>query len=89
MPATGDTSLVLDGMDVNYEAAQRLGRLFVTFTATGHPLRSRVARNMATIEEIIAAYNESNPGNEIVLQDLPSYDAVMEKGIGSFLRPPN
>jgi Succinylglutamate desuccinylase / Aspartoacylase family len=84
-----DTSLVLDGMDVNYEAAHRLGRLFVPFTATGHPLRSRVARNMATIEEIIAAYNESNPGNEIVLQDLPSYDAVMEKGIGSFLRPPN
>jgi hypothetical protein len=84
-----DTSLVLDGMDVNYEAAHWLGRLFVPFTATGHPLRSRVARNMATIEEIIAAYNESNPGNEIVLQDLPSYDAVMEKGIGSFLRPPN
>jgi Succinylglutamate desuccinylase / Aspartoacylase family len=84
-----DTSLVLDGMDVNYEAAHRLGRLFVPFTATGHPLRSRVARNMATIEEIIAAYNEFNPGNEIVLQDLPSYDAVMEKGIGSFLRPSN
>ena len=82
-----DASLVIDGIDRNYEAAHRLGRLFVPFTATGHPLRSRVARNMATIEEIIAAYNESNRGNEIVLEDLPSYDAVMEKGIGAFLRP--
>ena len=82
-----DTSLVIDGIDRNYEAAHRLGRLFVPFTATGHPLKSRVARNMATIEEIIAAYNESNRGNEIVLEELPSYDAVMEKGLGAFLRP--
>jgi Succinylglutamate desuccinylase / Aspartoacylase family len=83
-----DALLVVDGIDRNYEAAHRLGRLFVPFTTTGHPLRSRVARNMATIEEIIAAYNESNPGKEIVLDDLPSYDGVMEKGIGAFLGPP-
>jgi hypothetical protein len=83
-----DASLVVDGIDRNYEAAHRLGRLFVPFTAGGHPLKSRVARNMATIEEIVAAYNESNPGKEILLVDLPSYDAVMEKGIGAFLRPP-
>jgi hypothetical protein len=43
---------------------------------------------MATIEEIIAAYNESNPGREIVIEGLPSYDTVMENGIGAFLRPP-
>ena len=45
-----------------------------------------MARNMATIEEIIAAYNETNPGKEIVLESLPGYDAVMEKGIGAFLK---
>jgi Succinylglutamate desuccinylase / Aspartoacylase family len=83
-----DASLVVDGVDRNYEAAHRLGRLFVPFTATGHPLRSRVARNMATIEEIIAAYNDTNPGKEILLDELPSYDAVMGNGIGAFLNPP-
>jgi hypothetical protein len=41
---------------------------------------------MATIEEIIAAYNDSNAGNEIVLDHLPSYDDVQNKGIGAFLR---
>ena len=46
-----DTSLVTEGIDRNYEAAHRLGRLFVPFTASGHPLKQRVARNMATIEE--------------------------------------
>jgi hypothetical protein len=84
-----DASLVTEGTDHNYEVAHGLGRLFVPFTATGHPLKSRVARNAATIEEIVAAYNEANPGKEIVLEDLPSYDAVMEKGIGAFLKPPS
>jgi predicted deacylase len=83
-----DMSLVIDGTDPNYETAHRLGRLFVPFTATGHPLRSRVARNMATIEEIIAAYNEATPGSTIVIESLPSYDAVMKEGVGAFLRAP-
>jgi hypothetical protein len=82
-----ETSLVIDGIDMNYEVAHGLGRLFVPFTAAGHPLRNRVARNMATIEEIVTAYNETNPGKEVILQNLPSYEAVMEKGIGAFLKP--
>jgi hypothetical protein len=41
---------------------------------------------MAAIEEIISAYNESNKGNEIILDDLPSYDDVQASGIGAFLR---
>jgi hypothetical protein len=44
----------------------------------------RVARNMATIKEIVAAYNEGNKGSEIVLEGLPGYD--MKKGISAFLR---
>jgi hypothetical protein len=41
---------------------------------------------MATIEELISAFNESNKGSEIILEDLPSYNDVQEKGIGAFLR---
>jgi hypothetical protein len=80
-----DSSLVINGIDRNYEVAHGLGRLFVPFTPTGHPLRNRVARNMATIEELLTAHNETNPGNEIILENLPAYDAVIEKGIGAFL----
>jgi predicted deacylase len=82
-----DTALIVDGTDRNYEIAHGLGRLFVPFTPAGHPLRERVARNMATIEEILTAYNETNPGKEILLDNLPAYEAVMEKGIGAFLKP--
>lgn len=79
-------ALITEGSDRNYEIAHALGRLFVPFTADGHPLKHRVARNMATIEEIVAAYNDGNKGNEIVLDDLPGYDDVRKKGIGAFLR---
>lgn len=81
-----DQNLITQGQDKNYEIAHALGRLFVPFGKEGHSLQHRVARNMATIEEIVAAYNEGNKGNELVLEDLPSYDDVMKKGIGAFLR---
>lgn len=83
-----DAALVTEGVDANYEAAGKQGRLFVEFGPTGHPLKSRVARNLATIEEMLAAYNEANPSNQIVIDGLPTYDAVMEKGIGAFLTSP-
>ena len=79
-------NLITQGNDRNYQIAHALGRLFVPFTQEGHPLKHRVARNMATIEEIISAYNESNNGREIILDNLPSFDDVQSKGIGAFLR---
>jgi hypothetical protein len=82
-----DAALIINGIDRNYEIAHGHGRLFVPFTPTGHPLRQRVARNMASIEEIITAYNETNPGKEILLENLPGYEPVMEKGIGAFFNP--
>ena len=78
-------SLITQGNDRNYEIAHALGRLFVAFTQEGHPLNHRVARNMATIEEIVSAYNDGNKGQEIILDGLPSYDDVVKKGIGAFL----
>lgn len=84
-----EEALITEGTDSNYETAGRLGRLFVDFTAAGHPLKSRVARNLATIEEIVAAYNEGHPGRTIILDALPSYDEVMARGIGPFLRNAN
>jgi hypothetical protein len=82
--------LITEGRDRNYEVAHALGRLFVPFTQDGHSLSHRVARNIATIEEIVAACNDGNKGNEIVLEGLPSYDDIRNKGLGAFLNaPPN
>jgi len=50
-----DVNLVLTGQDKTYVKAQKLGRLFVPFDESGHPLENRVGRHLASIEEFIGA----------------------------------
>jgi hypothetical protein len=83
-----DEALLTEGVDENYVRAAALGRLFVPFTEAGHPLADRTARQLATVEELLVAYNEIHPDNPIRLTGMPPYDQVRENGIGKFLRPP-
>lgn len=84
-----DTELVLEGRDANYVRAAALGRLFVPFDENGHPLRERTARQLATIEEMLLSYNDAaGPLRAMQVEDMPSYDAVLEQGMGAFLLPP-
>ena len=79
--------LVVDGVDDNYARAAELGRLFVPFDENGHPLKARTARNIATFEEIVVAWNELFPDRSIVLSGVPPYDALLSDGLGPFLLP--
>ena len=81
-----DKALITEGRDPNYVAAAKLKRLFVPFDESGHPLSSRVARQLATIEEMLGAYNDANTSRPFELVGLPAYDDVRTKGIGAFLR---
>jgi hypothetical protein len=84
---TGE-ELVVEGRDANYVRAARLKRLFVGFDEQGWPLKLRVARNLAAIEELINAYNELHPETPIEIENLPAYKDVIARGLGAFLRPP-
>jgi len=84
---TGE-ALVVEGRDPNYVRAARLKRLFVSFDEQGWPLKLRVARNLAAIEELINAYNELHPDAPIEIENLPAYRDVVARGLGAFLRPP-
>ena len=83
---TGE-ELVVEGRDANYVRAAKLKRLFVGFDEQGWPLKLRVARNLAAIEELINAYNELHPETPIEVENLPSYKDVIARGLGAFLRP--
>ena len=83
-----DEELVVGGRDVNYVAAAKLKRLFVPFDGTGHPLVARVARQIVTIEELLAAWNDANATNTFAVDGLPGYDEIRARGIGAFLRMP-
>jgi hypothetical protein len=80
--------LVVEGRDTNYVRAARLKRLFVAFDDKGWPLKLRVARHLAAIEEILSAWNELNPETPIVVEDIPPYTDVIARGLGAYLRPP-
>jgi hypothetical protein len=83
---TGE-ALVVEGRDPNYVRAAALKRLFVGFDERGWPLRLRVARNLASIKEILDAYNDLNPQSPIVVENIPDYNEVVTRGLGAFLKP--
>jgi len=84
---TGE-ELLVEGRDPNYVRAATLKRLFVSFTENGWPLKQRVARHLAAIEEVIDAYNELNPAAPIVVENIPAYSDVIARGLGAYLLPP-
>jgi len=82
-----DAALITEGRDDNYVRAAELGLLFVPFDEDGWPLDTRVARQLLTIEEMLAVYNETNPDRPVVVSNLPLYEDVISDGIGAFLLP--
>ncbi|NLU09891.1 MAG: succinylglutamate desuccinylase [Tepidanaerobacter acetatoxydans] len=82
-----DEHLVLTGKDKEYVKAAKLGRLFVPYDENGHPLEERVGRHVTGIMELVKAYNEQNPDRGIVIENVPSYDELLNKGLGEFLNP--
>ena len=83
-----DEDLLVNGRDVNYAAAAPMGRLFVPFDEKGWPLVLRVARQLSSVRNILDAYNELNPDNQIVVEGIPSYEDVLANGLGAYLKPP-
>ena len=81
---TGE-ALVLTGQCHYYVRAAGLGRLFVSFDETGHPIEDRVGRHMAAIEEFVFVLSMLYPEHEIIIEGIPGRHDLLEKGIGAFL----
>lgn len=77
--------LVVNGEDMMYERAAKLGRLFVPFEARGIPLNVRAARHAATIGELLRTFSEKAPQRAVEVEGIPSYEDMVKRGVGSFL----
>jgi len=84
-----DEALVLTGKDPWYVRAQKLGRLYVPYDENGHPLKQRVGRHLAAIQEIAFSWTLNNPDLPLEFSELPSYDDLMEHDIGEYLLAAN
>jgi hypothetical protein len=78
-----DENLVLTGKDPYYVKAQKLGRLYVPFDETGHPLERRVARHLAGINEFAFALVMEYPEYGVIIEGMPDYYELVENGVGA------
>ncbi|MCL2093715.1 MAG: succinylglutamate desuccinylase [Treponema sp.] len=81
-----DEALVLTGKDKFYVRAQALGRLFVPYDESGHPLEDRVGRHLTTIEEFALFLGWEYPEQSMVIRDIPQHSSLLQRGIGAYLR---
>jgi len=78
--------LITEGVDRFYVQLADIGMLFVPFTEEGHPISQRVARQIAGVNALMSAFGEFNPEKEITFSNVPTYDEIMENGVGNYLK---
>jgi hypothetical protein len=81
-------SLVVDGRDPFYVRAARLGRLYVPFGPEGIPLKDRVARHLAGIQALLAAWVDLEPENGVGIAAFPDPAVLRREGVGAGLASP-
>ncbi|MDR3258041.1 MAG: succinylglutamate desuccinylase [Fusobacteriaceae bacterium] len=84
-----DEALALTGKDPTYVAAQKLGRLFVPFDESGHPLEERVGRHLAGVAQFVIVMGENEPDKKVEITGIPTYEELMNNGIGNYLKEIN
>ena len=84
-----DRALLLEGKDEFVVRAGEHGLLFEKIDEKGWPIDIRVGRHCSTIIQIIELWTEDYPEKGIILENVPRYKEVIEKGTGAYLFDPN
>jgi hypothetical protein len=81
-----DEKLAMDGRDKAYMKAAGLGRLFVPYDENGKPIEQRVARHVASICVFADMLDMIDPDQGIAIEGIPTYDELLENGVGYYLK---
>lgn len=81
-----DSDLVTTGIDKFYTRADGFGALTVDYPAEGISISQRCARHITALVQFCENY-EGDAG-VISLGDMPSYQEIINNGIGAYLAPP-
>jgi len=85
MRGKSSEELILTGKDKFYVNAAQRGQLYVPYDEDGYPLKLRVARHIATFEELLSSWNMLYPEKTIELEGIPGYQDLLEEGLGAYL----
>jgi hypothetical protein len=86
MRGASSEELILTGKDKFYVNAAERGQLFVAYDESGYSLDLRVARHLATIFGFFDSWNMLYPDKMILADGVPTYDEIIEDGLGTFLK---
>ncbi|MBF8296776.1 MAG: succinylglutamate desuccinylase [Bacteroidetes bacterium] len=78
-------ALVVQGVDQKYYEAAQIGSMRITYNLEGEPLARRVGRHLRGVQALLGAYMESMPEKRIVVDNVPAYEQILERGIGEYL----
>lgn len=83
-----DEALLLTGQDEFVMKAGEKGLLYWPIDENGWPIDVRVARHVRTIEKIAELWTRFHPEEAMVFSGLPSYDEMVEQGVGHYFTDP-
>ena len=78
----------MEGRDRYYTRAGEMGLLYVPFGDEGSPIAERVGRHIQTVSTLLEVFSTYNPDRMIAVDELPTFNEVLENGLGAYLAPP-
>lgn len=79
------SDMVVSGKDRFYYQAAQHKLLEVEYPAEGIPLKTRVGRHLTALKTFCNVWNEHHPDQQIIIENIPDFQEMQEKGIGAFL----
>ena len=80
-----NTEILLTGKDKMYVKASELGELHVPYDSTGISIEVRVARHIVAVTKVIEVFSSNYPEKAVSIHNIPSYDEILEFGLGEYL----
>ncbi|MCC8139010.1 MAG: succinylglutamate desuccinylase [Lachnospiraceae bacterium] len=84
-----DEELLMSGKDIFVIKAGEHGLLYAPIDEEGWPIEKRVARHVATATTLMEVNNTVHPDQTILIENIPTYDEMMEEGLGSYFHNPD
>lgn len=79
-----DQNLLLTGKDKMYVIGSELGEVKVPYDSSGISIEVRVGRHLAAVTKIIEVFNLYHEDKAVIINNIPTYDELLEAGIGQY-----
>lgn len=84
-----DEELLMSGKDRFVIKAGEHGLLYAPIDENGWPIDKRVARHVETATTLMNVNNMVHPENTILFDGIPSYEEIMQTGVGAYYHDPS